>query len=100
MIDDIEITILSRELPDRLLLYRNIVHDPQVGAAAAVLKESILNSDQFSNKIHDTCVIDGVTDEGISSCIESQIIAGNPVKDRYQVLLSAPTLPAEIEIKK
>ena len=90
IIDDIEITILSRELPDRLLLFRNIVHDPQVGAAVAVLRESILHSDTFSNTVHDTCVLPGIPDEIIASCINDKLVAGNNVVDRYDTLLSSP----------
>jgi hypothetical protein len=94
-VDDIEITILSRELPDRLLLFRNIVHDPQVGAAVAVLKESIIHSDAFSNSIHDTCVIPGKSDDTIANCINDKILAGSGVADRYEGLLSAPAPPPE-----
>lgn len=90
IVDDIEITILSRELPDRLLLFRNIVHDPQVGAAVAVLRESILHSDTFSNLVHDTCVVPGVQDEVIASCINDKLVAGSGVVDRYDTLLSPP----------
>jgi hypothetical protein len=89
-VDDIEITILSRELPDRLLLFRNIVHDPQVGAAVAVLKESIIHSDAFSNNIHDTCVAPGRSDDTIANCINDKILAGSGVPDRYESLLSPP----------
>jgi hypothetical protein len=38
IVDDIELAILSRELPDRLLLFKNIVKDPQVRVAAALVR--------------------------------------------------------------
>ena len=97
VIDDIEITILSRELPDRLLLFRNIVHDPQVNVAVGVLKESIIASDAFSNSVHDTCVVPGKSDDLIASCINDKIVEGSGVKSKYETLLSAP--PAETETK-
>jgi hypothetical protein len=36
--DDLELVLLVRELPDRLLLFKNIVKDPQVRVAAALVK--------------------------------------------------------------
>ena len=90
MIDDIEITILSRELPDRLLLFRNIVHDPQVSVAVTVLKESIIASDLFSNTVHDACVLPGASDDVIASCINDKIVTGSGSKSTYETLLSAP----------
>ena len=88
MIDDIEITILSRELPDRLLLFRNIVHDPQVSVAVTVLKESIIASDIFSNAVHDACVIPGTADERIAECINDKVAEGSAVKSKYEAMLS------------
>ena len=93
VIDDIEITILSRELPDRLLLFRNIVHDPQVSVAVKVLKESIISSDIFSNAVHDACVIPGTPDERIAECINDKITEGSAVRSKYEALLTATSTP-------
>jgi carboxyl-terminal processing protease len=41
VVDSIELSLLSRELPDRLLLYRNAVTDPQVDIARRVLTGSM-----------------------------------------------------------
>ena len=30
IMNDLELTILSREFPDRLLLFKNVIRDPQV----------------------------------------------------------------------
>lgn len=90
IMDDIEITILSRELPDRLLLFRNIVHDPQVGAAVSVLRDSIRHSDAFSNAVHDACVIPGKADDLIATCINDKLVTGSGVVDQYDTLLAGP----------
>lgn len=36
VLDDIELALLSREFPDRLLFYRNVLRDPQVQAAVKI----------------------------------------------------------------
>mmetsp|Transcript_19059 Transcript_19059/g.18390 ORF Transcript_19059/g.18390 Transcript_19059/m.18390 type:complete len:1062 (-) Transcript_19059:391-3576(-) len=95
VINDIEITILSRELPDRLLLFRNVITDPQVGKAVDILKSSIANSDVNSNNIHTTCVTTEKTDLGIANCINDKILTSAQVtnNDQYDTLLSSPRAP-------
>ena len=56
----------------------------------AVLRESILHSDTFSNTVHDTCVLPGIPDEIIASCIDDKLVAGSNVVDRYDTLLASP----------
>lgn len=100
VINDIEITILSRELPDRLLLFRNVITDPQVGKAVDILKSSILKSDISSNKIHETCVATEKTDLGIATCINDKLLSSSKdvdVGDQYDSLLSSPRAPAPIK---
>lgn len=45
MTDDLEVTLLGRELPDRLLLFRNVMRDPQVHHAlsSSALSEPYLD---------------------------------------------------------
>jgi hypothetical protein len=96
VINDIEITILSRELPDRLLLFRNVITDPQVGKAVDILKSSIANSDINSNKIHTLCTTTEKTDLGIANCINDKILTSaqvNENNDPYDTLLSSPRAP-------
>lgn len=37
VVNDIEFALYSRELPDRIMIYKNVVQDPQVAAAVQII---------------------------------------------------------------
>eukprot|EP01039_Chlorochromonas_danica_P001705 gene1705-1863_t len=44
---DLELAVLSKELPDRLLIYRSVIADPQINTAAQLLRgESVKSSSE------------------------------------------------------
>lgn len=51
IVEDLKFTLLSRELPDRVMIYKNIVTDPQVKYSVNLINNAINNDIKGSNSI-------------------------------------------------
>lgn len=103
--DSLELTMLSRELPDRLLLYRAVVADPQVEVARKVLagtnsKTTLSNSNVNRNK-KNANTPSASSNQVVGAASESpagaglRYVDGETVQDftgLYDKLLSPPTV--------
>lgn len=75
--DSLELTLLSRELPDRLLVYRAIVSDPQVEEARKLLTGSITKL--------------GLTDTG-----EVNSVIKDPITTTPTITMESPTSESKV----